>query len=88
MFSFITRKKVSYVTDVFFNQPLELAKDALQAQGYFVIGGYMSPVNDAYRKKVNYFFKYFIIFVISKNLLIVDSCYTNVLGIKNKGAIF
>ncbi|XP_072966757.1 nicotinamide/nicotinic acid mononucleotide adenylyltransferase [Typha angustifolia] len=29
----------------------ELAKDALKAQGYFVLGGYMSPVNDAYKKK-------------------------------------
>lgn len=29
----------------------ELAKDALQAKGYFVMGGYMSPVNDAYGKK-------------------------------------
>ncbi|XP_008796379.1 nicotinamide/nicotinic acid mononucleotide adenylyltransferase [Phoenix dactylifera] len=29
----------------------ELAKDALKAQGYSVIGGYMSPANDAYRKK-------------------------------------
>ncbi|URE35219.1 hypothetical protein MUK42_37439 [Musa troglodytarum] len=29
----------------------ELAKDALEAQGYIVIGGYMSPANDAYRKK-------------------------------------
>lgn len=29
----------------------ELAKDALQAEGYVVLGGYMSPVNDAYKKK-------------------------------------
>ncbi|KAJ0974074.1 hypothetical protein J5N97_016039 [Dioscorea zingiberensis] len=29
----------------------ELAKDALRARGYFVVGGYMSPVNDAYKKK-------------------------------------
>ncbi|XP_064973616.1 nicotinamide/nicotinic acid mononucleotide adenylyltransferase-like isoform X3 [Musa acuminata AAA Group] len=29
----------------------ELAKDALEAQGYIVIGGYMSPANDAYRKQ-------------------------------------
>ncbi|XP_073102810.1 nicotinamide/nicotinic acid mononucleotide adenylyltransferase isoform X2 [Elaeis guineensis] len=29
----------------------ELAKDALKAQGCSVIGGYMSPANDAYRKK-------------------------------------
>ncbi|WOL09996.1 hypothetical protein Cni_G18750 [Canna indica] len=28
----------------------ELAKDALEAQGYVVIGGYMSPANDAYKK--------------------------------------
>jgi hypothetical protein len=32
--------------------PLELAKDELQQRGYFVLGGYMSPVNDAYKKKV------------------------------------
>ncbi|GKV19359.1 hypothetical protein SLEP1_g29635 [Rubroshorea leprosula] len=30
----------------------ELARDALNAEGYCVIGGYMSPVNDAYKKKV------------------------------------
>ncbi|KAF8019649.1 hypothetical protein BT93_G0362 [Corymbia citriodora subsp. variegata] len=29
----------------------ELARDALNAEGYSVIGGYMSPVNDAYKKK-------------------------------------
>lgn len=29
----------------------ELAKDELQQRGYFVLGGYMSPVNDAYKKK-------------------------------------
>ncbi|GLT31036.1 hypothetical protein SLA2020_058030 [Shorea laevis] len=29
----------------------ELARDALNAEGYCVIGGYMSPVNDAYKKK-------------------------------------
>ncbi|KAE9458345.1 hypothetical protein C3L33_09747, partial [Rhododendron williamsianum] len=31
---------------------LELARDALHSEGFFVIGGYMSPVNDAYRKRV------------------------------------
>lgn len=31
---------------------LELARDALSAEGYCVIGGYMSPVNDAYKKQV------------------------------------
>lgn len=31
---------------------LELARDALNAEGYCVIGGYMSPVNDAYKKGV------------------------------------
>jgi hypothetical protein len=31
---------------------LELAKDELQQRGYSVLGGYMSPVNDAYKKKV------------------------------------
>ncbi|XP_026458420.1 nicotinamide/nicotinic acid mononucleotide adenylyltransferase-like [Papaver somniferum] len=29
----------------------ELAKDALNLEGFCVIGGYMSPVNDAYKKK-------------------------------------
>ncbi|KAJ4972463.1 hypothetical protein NE237_005637 [Protea cynaroides] len=29
----------------------ELAKDALNSEGYYVIGGYMSPVNDAYKKR-------------------------------------
>ncbi|KAK7842283.1 nicotinamide/nicotinic acid mononucleotide adenylyltransferase [Quercus suber] len=29
----------------------ELARDALNAEGYCVIGGYMSPVNDAYKKR-------------------------------------
>ncbi|KAI3419868.1 Nicotinamide-nucleotide adenylyltransferase [Psidium guajava] len=29
----------------------ELARDALNAEGYSVIGGYMSPVNDAYKKR-------------------------------------
>ncbi|KAK9017703.1 hypothetical protein V6N11_000708 [Hibiscus sabdariffa] len=29
----------------------ELARDALNSNGFFVIGGYMSPVNDAYKKK-------------------------------------
>ncbi|XP_010644579.1 nicotinamide/nicotinic acid mononucleotide adenylyltransferase isoform X2 [Vitis vinifera] len=29
----------------------ELARDALRSEGYCVIGGYMSPVNDAYKKR-------------------------------------
>ncbi|KAK7294405.1 hypothetical protein RJT34_17294 [Clitoria ternatea] len=29
----------------------ELARDALNSEGYYVIGGYMSPVNDACKKK-------------------------------------
>ncbi|XP_027330347.1 nicotinamide/nicotinic acid mononucleotide adenylyltransferase-like isoform X2 [Abrus precatorius] len=29
----------------------ELARDVLNSEGYCVIGGYMSPVNDAYKKK-------------------------------------
>ncbi|KAK6230081.1 hypothetical protein QUC31_001599 [Theobroma cacao] len=29
----------------------ELARDALNSDGFCVIGGYMSPVNDAYKKK-------------------------------------
>lgn len=31
---------------------IELAKDGLEQRGYCVLGGYMSPVNDAYKKKV------------------------------------
>jgi hypothetical protein len=31
----------------------ELAKDELELRGYSVLGGYMSPVNDAYKKKVH-----------------------------------
>jgi hypothetical protein len=30
----------------------ELGMDALTAEGYHVLGGYMSPVNDLYQKKV------------------------------------
>lgn len=30
----------------------ELARDALNSNGYCVIGGYLSPVNDSYKKKV------------------------------------
>ncbi|KAF8099084.1 hypothetical protein N665_0251s0009 [Sinapis alba] len=29
----------------------ELARDALHSEGFLVLGGYMSPVNDAYKKK-------------------------------------
>ncbi|XP_024960027.1 nicotinamide/nicotinic acid mononucleotide adenylyltransferase isoform X1 [Cynara cardunculus var. scolymus] len=29
----------------------ELARDALNSRGFHVVGGYMSPVNDAYQKK-------------------------------------
>ncbi|EXB36057.1 Nicotinamide mononucleotide adenylyltransferase 3 [Morus notabilis] len=29
----------------------ELARDALNSEGLYVIGGYMSPVNDAYKKR-------------------------------------
>uniref|UniRef100_A0A7N0RAA2 Cytidyltransferase-like domain-containing protein n=1 Tax=Kalanchoe fedtschenkoi TaxID=63787 RepID=A0A7N0RAA2_KALFE len=29
----------------------ELARDALNTEGYTVLGGYMCPVNDAYKKK-------------------------------------
>ncbi|XP_071736570.1 nicotinamide/nicotinic acid mononucleotide adenylyltransferase-like [Rutidosis leptorrhynchoides] len=29
----------------------ELARDALKSKGFHVVGGYMSPVNDAYKKK-------------------------------------
>ena len=38
-----------FLSDVF---RLELAKDELQQRGNCVLGGYMSPVNDAYKKKV------------------------------------
>jgi len=31
---------------------LELARDELRSKGFHVLGGYMSPVNDAYKKKV------------------------------------
>ncbi|KAH9804227.1 Nicotinamide/nicotinic acid mononucleotide adenylyltransferase [Citrus sinensis] len=38
-----------------FNPPtfmhLQLARDTLNSEGYCVIGGYMSPVNDAYKKR-------------------------------------
>ncbi|KAF3551602.1 hypothetical protein DY000_02001288 [Brassica cretica] len=29
----------------------ELARDALHSEGFHVLGGYMSPVNDAYKKE-------------------------------------
>ncbi|XP_019196860.1 PREDICTED: nicotinamide/nicotinic acid mononucleotide adenylyltransferase isoform X2 [Ipomoea nil] len=54
-------EKITYVVLVStgsFNPPtymhlrcFELARDALNSQGFCVIGGYMSPVNDAYKKK-------------------------------------
>ncbi|KAL2322218.1 hypothetical protein Fmac_026597 [Flemingia macrophylla] len=42
--------------DLIHNKPLQwkqkqLARDALSSDGFCVIGGYMSPVNDAYKKK-------------------------------------
>lgn len=33
-------------------QCLELARDSLNSEGYCVIGAYISPVNDAYKKAV------------------------------------
>jgi nicotinamide mononucleotide adenylyltransferase len=30
----------------------ELARDELRSKGFHVLGGYMSPVNDAYKKKI------------------------------------
>ena len=36
----------------FHNAVAELGRDALTADGYHVLGGYMSPVNDQYNKKV------------------------------------
>ncbi|KAK2664663.1 hypothetical protein Ddye_003237 [Dipteronia dyeriana] len=56
----VIRKKAQVVLVVTgsFNPPtfmhlrmFELARDALNAEGYCVIGGYMSPVNDAYKKR-------------------------------------
>ncbi|KAL2326323.1 hypothetical protein Fmac_025381 [Flemingia macrophylla] len=43
--------------DLIHNKPLQwkqkqLARDALSSDGFCVIGGYMSPVNDAYKKKM------------------------------------
>lgn len=32
---------------------IELAKDALEDSGFIVIGAYLSPVNDGYKKKVS-----------------------------------
>ncbi|KAG2662499.1 hypothetical protein PVAP13_1KG540900 [Panicum virgatum] len=53
-----TRGGVVLVSTGSFNPPtymhlrmFELAKDELQQRGYYVLGGYMSPVNDAYKKK-------------------------------------
>jgi hypothetical protein len=34
------------------NAVAELGRDALTTEGYHVLGGYMSPVNDLYNKKV------------------------------------
>ncbi|KAL4183799.1 hypothetical protein AMTRI_Chr11g100100 [Amborella trichopoda] len=57
----VVAKKRTYVVLVStgsFNPPtymhlrmFELARDALNSEGYVVIGAYMSPVNDAYKKK-------------------------------------
>ncbi|KAJ4829053.1 hypothetical protein Tsubulata_004386 [Turnera subulata] len=51
------RKNVVLVATGSFNPPtfmhlrmFELARDALQGEGYRVIAGYMSPVSDAYKK--------------------------------------
>ncbi|PQP91801.1 nicotinamide/nicotinic acid mononucleotide adenylyltransferase [Prunus yedoensis var. nudiflora] len=52
------KKYVVLVATGSFNPPtymhlrmFELARDALNSEGFCVIGGYMSPVNDAYNKK-------------------------------------
>ncbi|PQQ10425.1 nicotinamide/nicotinic acid mononucleotide adenylyltransferase [Prunus yedoensis var. nudiflora] len=52
------KKYVVLVATGSFNPPtymhlrmLELARDALSSEGFCVIGGYMSPVNDAYYKR-------------------------------------
>jgi nicotinamide mononucleotide adenylyltransferase len=53
------RMQVVLVSTGSFNPPtymhlrmFELAKDALLSEGYDVLGCYMSPVGDAYNKKV------------------------------------
>lgn len=45
-------------TNVMFLFSIELARDALNSEGYTVIGAYLSPVNDAYKKKVYSIFYY------------------------------
>ncbi|PRQ21658.1 putative nucleotidyltransferase [Rosa chinensis] len=52
------KKYVVLVAPGSFNPPtymhlrmLELARDALKSEGFCVIGGYISPVNDAYNKR-------------------------------------
>ncbi|GKE26042.1 nicotinamide/nicotinic acid mononucleotide adenylyltransferase isoform X1, partial [Tanacetum coccineum] len=52
------KMRVVLVSTGSFNPPtfmhlrlFELARDALNSKGFQVIGGYMSPVNDAYKKK-------------------------------------
>ncbi|KAL6999112.1 nicotinamide-nucleotide adenylyltransferase [Sarracenia purpurea var. burkii] len=52
------RTHVVLVSPGSFNPPtymhlriFELARDALQSEGFCVIGGYVSPVNDAYKKR-------------------------------------
>lgn len=44
--------KFIYFLLVWYCFAIELARDALNSKGYCVLGGYMSPVNDAYKKKV------------------------------------
>ncbi|XP_062027280.1 nicotinamide/nicotinic acid mononucleotide adenylyltransferase-like isoform X4 [Rosa rugosa] len=55
---FWDKKYVVLVAPGSFNPPtymhlrmLELARDALNSEGFCVIGGYISPVNDAYNKR-------------------------------------
>lgn len=48
---------------------LELARDALNAKGFHVVGGYMSPVNDAYKKKVFGFLHHYILLTLFLTLL-------------------
>ncbi|XP_057248361.1 nicotinamide/nicotinic acid mononucleotide adenylyltransferase-like [Beta vulgaris subsp. vulgaris] len=60
-FSFFSTREKTYVVLVAtgsFNPPtfmhlrmFELARDALSSEGYHVIGAYISPVNDAYKKR-------------------------------------
>ena len=55
--------------------PLELARDALNLEGYTVIGAYLSPVNDAYKKKV-----FTIFYFVRWKYEILLACYLKSIG--------